>query len=73
MRPQCRRARPLGEARPAGARLVAIRNQEEPVEKLRASAPPAPRLPLEDRSMLLLERAVAVLAFAAAVLVSLAR
>jgi len=43
------------------------------VEKLRASAPPAPRLPLEDRSMIVLERAVAVLAFAAAVLVSLAR
>jgi len=40
----------------------------------RASAsPPAQRLPLEDRSMLVLERAVALLAIAAAVLVSLAR
>jgi hypothetical protein len=40
----------------------------------RASAPPpAPRLPLEDRSMLVFERAVAVLAIAAAILVSLAR
>jgi hypothetical protein len=39
----------------------------------RASAPPAPGRPLEDRSMLVLERAVAVLAIAAAVLVSLAR
>jgi hypothetical protein len=40
---------------------------------LRASDPRARRLPREDRSMLVLERAVAVLAFAAAVLVSLAR
>jgi hypothetical protein len=40
----------------------------------RASAsPPAQRPPLDDRSMLVLERAVALLAIAAAVLVSLAR
>ncbi len=38
----------------------------------RARVPPAP-LPREDRSMLVLERAVAVLAISAAVLVSLAR
>lgn len=39
----------------------------------RASAPPAARRSLDDRSMLVLERAIGVLAIAAAVLVSLAR
>jgi hypothetical protein len=40
---------------------------------LRASAAPAPSRPIDDRSMLVLERAVAVLAIAAAVLLSFAR